>query len=128
MTKTTLPGKLAIGDQNGHGGIEIYPLDRRDITIATVYLNVVTSAKSWGEEHFALPENAEPVAIANRFVALWNACEGIANPDVVPEAIAALRGVRWRSADRDNMEFVATITYSQMDKLRAILAKLEGRS
>lgn len=54
--------------------------------------------------------------------------EGIANPDVVPEAIAALRGVRWRSADRDNMEFVATITYSQMDKLRAILAKLEGRS
>ncbi|WP_066281919.1 hypothetical protein [Blastomonas sp. CCH1-A6] len=65
---------------------------------------------------------------AARIVACVNACEGIANPDVVPEAIAALRGVRWRSADRDNMEFVATITYSQMDKLRAILAKLEGRS
>lgn len=78
----------------------------------------------------ALGNRSDPEVKANddRLFALWNACEGIANPDVVPEAIAALRGVRWRSADRDNMEFVATITYSQMDKLRAILAKLEGRS
>ena len=78
----------------------------------------------------ALGNRYDPEVKANddRLFALWNACEGIANPDVVPEAIEALRGVRWRSADRDNMEFVATITYSQMDKLRAILAKLEGRS
>jgi hypothetical protein len=33
----------------------------------------------------------------------------------------ALAGIRWKSADRDNMEFAATITYSQMDRLRALL-------
>ena len=36
---------------------------------------------------------------------------------------AALRGIKWRSADRDNMEFAATITYLQMDAIRAALGE-----
>ncbi|MAH32240.1 MAG: hypothetical protein CMG78_09415 [Marinobacter sp.] len=112
MSKTAhTPGPIAV-DKYGtimardrFGGVELFPIS-----------GVVLS------------DGEKARANRARFIALWNACEGIANPDVVPEAIEALRGVRWRSADRDNMEFVATITYSQMDKLRAILAKLEGRS
>lgn len=34
----------------------------------------------------------------------------------------ALAGIKWRSADKDNMEFAATINYSQMDAIRAALA------
>lgn len=39
---------------------------------------------------------------------------------------AALRGIKWLSADKDNMEFAATITYSQMDVIRAALAAPSG--
>ena len=41
--------------------------------------------------------------------------------DRIEQLEAALRGIKWRSADRDNMEFAATITYSQMDAIRAAL-------
>jgi hypothetical protein len=34
----------------------------------------------------------------------------------------ALEGIKWKSADRDNMEFSATITCFQMDKIRALLS------
>ena len=34
----------------------------------------------------------------------------------------ALAGIKWKSADRDNMEFSATITCWQMDRIRAALA------
>jgi hypothetical protein len=38
-----------------------------------------------------------------------------------------LGGIKWKSADRDNMEFSATITCYQMDAIRAFLpAKKEG--
>ena len=41
----------------------------------------------------------------------------------------AFNAVKWRSVDRDNMEFSATITYSQMDALRAALNHAaEGKS
>jgi hypothetical protein len=43
--------------------------------------------------------------------------------DEIERLRAALRGVKWRSADKDNMEFAATITYSQMDEIRAALAE-----
>lgn len=36
-----------------------------------------------------------------------------------------LKGIRWKSIDRDNMEFRATITYSQMDRWNEIIAALE---
>ena len=36
-------------------------------------------------------------------------------------AKAALASIKWKSADRDNMEFSARITYSQMDKIRTAL-------
>jgi len=35
----------------------------------------------------------------------------------------ALAGIKWKSADRDNMEFSARITYVQMDAIRAILSQ-----
>lgn len=43
--------------------------------------------------------------------------------DEIDQLRAALREIKWRSADRDNMEFSATITYSQMDKIRAALGE-----
>ena len=33
----------------------------------------------------------------------------------------ALGGIKWASADRDNMEFAARITYVQMDAIRQAL-------
>lgn len=43
------------------------------------------------------------------------------------ELLGALDGIRWKSADRDNMEFAATITYVQMDAIRAALKKARGQ-
>ena len=43
--------------------------------------------------------------------------------DEIERLRAALEGIKWRSADRDNMEFAAAITYSQMDAIRAALAQ-----
>lgn len=36
--------------------------------------------------------------------------------------VAVLRGIKWKSIDRDNMEFTARITYSQMDAINAALS------
>jgi len=36
------------------------------------------------------------------------------------EVAQVLDGINWRSVDRDNMEFSATITYSQMVAIRAL--------
>jgi hypothetical protein len=36
---------------------------------------------------------------------------------------AALDGIMWVSADKDNMEFAARITCFQMDKIRAALKR-----
>lgn len=46
--------------------------------------------------------------------------------DHIEKLEAALRGIKWRSADKDNMEFAATITYSQMEAIRAALAAPSG--
>jgi hypothetical protein len=35
----------------------------------------------------------------------------------------ALAGIKWKSADRDNMEFTARITCFQMDKIRAAFSQ-----
>lgn len=40
---------------------------------------------------------------------------------------AMLNGIKWRSIDRDNMEFSATITCWQMDAIRAALTTGEGK-
>jgi hypothetical protein len=37
------------------------------------------------------------------------------------KAREALANIKWSSADKDNMEFTARITYSQMDKIRAAI-------
>lgn len=42
---------------------------------------------------------------------------------VTDAAVQLLRDIRWKSADRDNMEFTATITYSQMDRIEAMRAR-----
>jgi hypothetical protein len=36
------------------------------------------------------------------------------------EAARVLNGIQWHSVDKDNMEFRATITYSQMVAIRAL--------
>jgi len=53
----------------------------------------------------------------------------LANPSTILSVIArmealeeALRGIKWKSADRDNMEFAARITCYQKDAIDAALA------
>jgi hypothetical protein len=46
----------------------------------------------------------------------------------VAELEAILGGIKWQSADRDNMEFAARITYSQMDAIRAMKGTTDGTS
>lgn len=43
-----------------------------------------------------------------------------------PDLLEVLGGIKWSSADKDNMEFAARITYSQMDRILAALAKAKG--
>lgn len=50
----------------------------------------------------------------------WNT--RIATLSGVGELVEALAGIKWRSDDKDNMEFAARITCFQMDKIRAALA------
>lgn len=52
-------------------------------------------------------EDSEPEAWA-----AWNT-----RTNTTTELVEALRDVKWQSADRDNMEFTARITYSQMDAI-----------
>ena len=93
----------------------------------------------------ALGNRSDPEVKANddRLFALWNALEGIANPDVVPEAIEAAKGlasdvqalIECRS---DCGEYGAECPLqdahkpdSTIDRLQRLLdafAKLEGRS
>ena len=40
------------------------------------------------------------------------------------EAVGALESLKWKSVDKDNMEFACRITYSQMDKIKAALANV----
>lgn len=40
------------------------------------------------------------------------------------ELVDVLKSIKWKSADRDNMEFTATITCWQMDDLRAAIERL----
>lgn len=118
MTKTAhTPGPIAM-DRYGtimardrFGGVDLFPIS-----------GVVLS------------DGEKARANRARFIALWNACEGIANPDVVPEAIEALReiaeatsaepdaGENYRWDDREGALDFAYATAA------AILAKLEGRS
>ena len=63
------PGPWLIGEQNGHCGVSIDETSEDGARVATVYLGIVTSAASWGEEHFALPENAEAMANARLIAA-----------------------------------------------------------
>ena len=42
------------------------------------------------------------------------------------DMLEALEGIKWQSCERDNMEFAARITYSQMDRIRAAIAKAKG--
>lgn len=70
----------------------------------------------------AAEDAAAIVALHNAFPAL------IAKIEADAMRIAALEGalasVKWASADRDNMEFAARITYVQMDAIRAALTPL----
>lgn len=45
----------------------------------------------------------------------------VESADEIERLRAALGSIKWLSADRDNMEYAATITYSQMDAIRAAL-------
>jgi hypothetical protein len=83
----------------------------------------------WVEEAWTGDDQDEETkANIERLAQCWNACADIPNPSAISEVVEALKGLRWKSADRDNMEYSATVTYSELDKIRAALAKLEGRS
>lgn len=43
-----------------------------------------------------------------------------------PDLYEALEPIKWQSADKDNMEFSAKITFCQMDNIRAALRKAKG--
>lgn len=64
----------------------------------------------------------------------WNPCfEAAADhlerqASIIDELYEALEGIKWRSDDKDNMEFAARVTYSQMDAIHAALAKARGES
>ena len=45
-----------------------------------------------------------------------------------PDLFDALKAIKWKSADKDNMEFSALIPYNIMDTIRAALAKTEART
>lgn len=59
------------------------------------------------------------IRAANRIEALSAECEALQ---------AVLASIKWKSADRDNMEFAATITYSQMDRIRTTLQQTNKES
>ena len=45
-----------------------------------------------------------------------------------PDMRDALKSIKWKSADKDNMEFSALIPYNIMDAIMAALAKAEART
>lgn len=45
-----------------------------------------------------------------------------------PELYGALSAIKWKSIDKDNMEFSAITTYCVMDIIQAALAKARGES
>lgn len=75
----------------------------------------------------------EQHANALRIIACWNACEGIADPGVVPELIAALREALPLINRCVQSEFNAgappTGTYAEtlQRSIKSLLAKAEGR-
>ena len=65
-----------------------------------------------------------PMRDAKRLIAQAHA-EGYAKAEA---AIEALRSLKWKSVDGDNMEFACRITCYQMDKIKAALANIrEGK-
>jgi hypothetical protein len=106
------PGPWRVGDQNGHCGISIDEISEEGARVATVYLGVVTTAVEWGEQHFALPENAEAVANARLIAA-------------APELVEALRRLLNFA---ENTESELGIELDSARNARALLARIEGES
>ena len=44
------------------------------------------------------------------------------------ELVKILEGIKWKSCEKDNMEFAARITCFQMDDILALLSKLKGET
>ena len=85
----------------------------------------------------ALGNRSDPEVKANddRLFALWNACVGIPNPEVVGEAIGALRAMLALVNRMDVASWLACehpVEFCNASDIvgdaQAILAKLEGRS
>lgn len=86
-------------------------------------------------EGWPLEYAAEEDANRARIVACVNACEGIADPSVVPEAIEALRGFAsgtafdiLRQCGEDDADYHMRRERHAMLSIRAILSKLDGSS
>jgi len=47
--------------------------------------------------------------------------------ELLEKGIKVLENIKWKSIDKDNMEFSATITCYQMDKLRDFLTIAKER-
>jgi len=75
----------------------------------------LTRLSSWGREALALEIIRLQAALdAAEKRAVW--------------LTMVIEGIQWKSADKDNMEFVARITYSQMDAIRDTLASPQAGS
>lgn len=83
------------------------------------------SPEDWGRLFALARRGADAAAEVDRLRAEVKAALDLAerHMDEKHKLRAALREIKWRSADKDNMEFSATITYSQMDKIRAALGE-----
>jgi hypothetical protein len=53
-------------------------------------------------------------------------CEGNELGYPTPEAFRLIREIKWKSADKDNMEFETKITYCQKEALDALIAYAVG--
>jgi hypothetical protein len=107
-------GPWAVGEQNGHCGISINEPSEDGAVVATAYLGLVTSRCKRGEEHFALPENAEAVANARLIAA-------------APELVEALRELMAADRRRYDRTPEAQQHFRQNNaKYLALLARIEG--
>lgn len=64
---------------------------------------------------------------SNRIVACVNACEGIADPSVIPELLKEVRQYLGAALDRLGREATSPGDHSRVDGLTALIARAEGR-
>lgn len=116
LAEKATPGEWVEGEQPVH-----YPGMVRPVV--NIYADrLVGSAEHWVDEDGH--ENAAYIAAAcpATLTAILDEFDRRGAALVEAERLRSeVAGIRWHSADRDNIEFTARINYFQMDKIRAAL-------